>query len=348
MKGSKSDWKSDKCRLQVGVTQTQNNMKNFFRRIRSVWYPDRYHGWGRNASYFEGWYFKIVDPTEQYAFAVIPGIAIDPEGKRQAFIQRLDGKAGTAAFHEFEASAFQPEADRFAVRMAENLFTANELQLDLPELRGKLQFDNLYPWPKMLGAPGIMGWYSFVPFMECKHGIGSVLHDLKGSLRINNSEINFSDGTGYIEKDWGTSFPESWIWLHCNTFNQPGISFTFSVAKIPWLGSFFMGHICFLYFEGKFYSFATYNGSKITKLKFNKPLLEIEVSNKNYTLKIKAKQNRAGNLKAPVIGEMNRIIKESVDSEIEISLFDKKDKLILNTTGNRAGLEIIEKILSYF
>jgi len=53
-------------------------------------------------------------------------------------------------------------------------------------------------------------------------------------------------------------------------------------------------------------------------------------------------------LKAPVIGEMNRIIKESVDSEIEISLFDKKGELIFNSTGNRAGLEIIEKILSYF
>jgi hypothetical protein len=45
---------------------------------------------------------------------------------------------------------------------------------------------------------------------------------------------------------------------------------------------------------------------------------------------------------------MNRIIKERVDSDIEISLFDKKGKMIFNTSGNRAGLEIIEKILSYF
>jgi hypothetical protein len=120
------------------------------------------------------------------------------------------------------------------------------------------------------------------------------------------------------------------------------------VAKIPWLGNYFIGHICFLYFEGKFYLFATYNGSKITKLKLNKPALEIELSNKNHIIKIYAKQNRAGDLKAPVVGEMNRIIKESVDSEIEISLFDKKGKLIFNSTGNRAGLEIIEKILSYF
>jgi len=171
---------------------------------------------------------------------------------------------------------------------------------------------------------------------------------LKGSLSINRSEINFIEGTGYIEKDWGTSFPESWIWLHCNTFDQPDCSFTFSVAKIPWLGNFFIGYICFVYYKGEFFQFATYNGSKITKLNFNKPVLEIELSNKTHILKVQAKQNRAGDLKAPVIGEMNRIIKESVDSEIEISLFDKKGKLIVNSTGNRAGLEIIEKILTYF
>jgi hypothetical protein len=184
--------------------------------------------------------------------------------------------------------------------------------------------------------------------MECKHGISSVLHGLNGSLTINNAEINFTEGTGYIEKDWGTSFPESWIWLHCNTFEKPGCSFTFSVAKIPWLGNFFIGHICFLYVEGEFHLFATYNGSKITKLTFHSPVLEIEIKNKTHTLKVKAVQNRSGELKAPVVGEMNRIIKESVDSTIEIELFDKENKIVFADKGTRAGLEIIEKILSYF
>jgi hypothetical protein len=45
---------------------------------------------------------------------------------------------------------------------------------------------------------------------------------------------------------------------------------------------------------------------------------------------------------------MNRIIKESVDSEIEIHLFDKSGKLQFSSTGKRAGLEIIDKIFSYF
>ncbi|MCF6332197.1 MAG: tocopherol cyclase family protein [Draconibacterium sp.] len=193
-----------------------------------------------------------------------------------------------------------------------------------------------------------MGWYSFVPFMECKHGIGSVFHDLNGDVTIDNKRVNFSDGTGYIEKDWGTSFPESWIWLHCNTFNKGRNSFTFSVAKIPWLGSFFMGHICFLYFEGEFYLFATYNNSKIVTLKFANKTLEFELKNRNYHLKVNATQKHSGMLKAPIIGEMNRTIKESINSEIEIELFKNNGELIGQLQGNRAGLEIVEKILGYF
>ena len=35
-----------------------------------------------------------------------------------------------------------------------------------------------------------MGWYSFVPHMECKHGIVSVNHDLKGNININGKSID--------------------------------------------------------------------------------------------------------------------------------------------------------------
>ena len=193
-----------------------------------------------------------------------------------------------------------------------------------------------------------MGWYSFVPFMECKHGIVSVLHNLGGELILNGNPVDFKYGKGYIEKDWGTSFPESWIWLHCNTFAEPDCSFTFSVAKIPWLGSFFIGHICFLYLKGKFYLFATYNKSKITRLNFSGKKLEIKMQNKSHLLKIVAIQQKSGNLKAPVTGQMNRVIKESIDSEIEIELADLNEKTFFSTKGKHAGMELIEKILTYF
>ena len=41
--------------------------------------------------------------------------------------------------------------------------------LDLPNIKGKISFGDLFRWPSNLFSPGIMGPYSFVPFMECYH-----------------------------------------------------------------------------------------------------------------------------------------------------------------------------------
>lgn len=314
-------------------------MKNLLRRLRSVWYPDRYHGWGKNSRYFEGWYFKIVDPTEQYAFAVIPGIAIDPQGKKQVFIQRLDGKAGTAAFHEFDAAAFQPEADRFAVRIAGNQFTANELQLELPELRGKLQFDNLYPWPKMLGAPGIMGWYSFVPFMECYHGVVSVDHSIRGELEVYGEQVDFTGGRGYIEKDWGQSFPSSWIWMQTNHFGgDQRVSLMASVANIPWLGSHFVGCIVGFLLEDRLYRFATYTGAKM-KVAIRDHGVDLVFSDRKYRLEIQAEQGHTGALVSPISGVMTGKVNESMQAKVNVKFYENGN-LRYEGTGKNAGLEL--------
>ena len=316
-----------------------------------IYSPQLFQGSLNKNRYFEGWYFKHVSYYRAHVFSFIPGVALTKKDKH-VFIQILDGITGKTWNVKYPISKFRYSKDKFNVWVGKSNFMINGIYLDIEaedlKIKGEISYSDIVKYPSSLLSPGIMGWYSFVPFMECKHGIGSVLHSLKGSLTINNSEINFNEGTGYIEKDWGTSFPESWIWLHCNTFNQPGSSFTFSVAKIPWLGNFFIGHICFLYVEGKFYLFATYNSSKITKLTFQAPFIDIEIKNKTHTLKVKAVQNKSGELKAPVIGEMNRIIKESVDSTIEVELFNKENKIIFSDKGTRAGLEIIEKILAYF
>jgi len=71
------------------------------KKIRSLFHPERYHGWGKSKKYFEGWYYKVLTADEKYAFAFIPGIAMDEEGNKQAFIQVLNGKKQTAEYHKF-------------------------------------------------------------------------------------------------------------------------------------------------------------------------------------------------------------------------------------------------------
>jgi tocopherol cyclase len=316
-----------------------------------IFKPEVFQGNFKKKNYFEGWYFKHVSGHRENVFSFIPGISLTKNDKH-AFIQFIDGISGNTAYIRYPVSLFRHSRNKLVIEIGNSRFSKKgiELDIDAPELKvkGEIAYSNLVEYPSTLFSPGIMGWYSFVPFMECKHGIGSVLHNLSGSLHLNGNVVDFSEGTGYIEKDWGTSFPESWVWLHCNTFNEPDCSFTFSVAKIPWLGSFFIGHICFLYFKGKFYTFATYNNSKITKLYFSVGELFAELKNKKYTLHVKAVQKSTGHLKAPVTGKMDRVIKESIDSEIKLTLSDANGNVIISTHGNHAGMELIEKILTYF
>jgi len=192
-----------------------------------------------------------------------------------------------------------------------------------------------------------MGWYSFIPFMECNHGIVSVNHDLLGRISVNRNVIDFDGGKGYIEKDWGVSFPEAWIWIQSNNFKEHDTSFSFSVAKIPWMGKYFIGFITFLYLNKKFYLFSTYNKSTVSEIARNKDIIEISVRSSENILKIRVIQNLFGELRAPVSGEMSRRIKESIDSEVHIQLFNKYNILEYEGTGKSVGLEIIEKIFDY-
>ncbi|MBL7814933.1 MAG: hypothetical protein JNL70_07985 [Saprospiraceae bacterium] len=312
-------------------------MKNLLRRWRATWNPDMYHGWGQSRKYFEGWYFKIVDITEGVAFAFIPGISMGQNGEQHAFIQVLDGKRCTVEYIRFDAQDFKPSDQVFDLQLAGNQFSTKTLKLDLPKIKGELTFENTTPWEKMLGAPGIMGWYSFVPFMECYHGIVSLNHTIKGSLNINGQTIDFTGGKGYIEKDWGESFPKGWIWLQTNHFDLENTSLIASVAHIPFLGSHFIGYIVGFWFQNKLYRFATYTGAKMdTQINGNQIFMRFKDS-KNQ-LDITATKAGTGSLIAPLNGEMTGKVNESLQAIAHVKFYEK-GQLIFEGQGRNAGLE---------
>lgn len=64
--------------------------------------------------------------------------------------------------------------------------------------------------------PNIMGYFNYIPNLECNHEVVSMNHSLNGEIIINGESIDFNHGKGYIEKDWGRSFPEKYIWIQSN------------------------------------------------------------------------------------------------------------------------------------
>ena len=313
----------------------------------SVFKPEVFQGNMSNKIYFEGWYFKHVSKNLDLVYSFIPGISLNPENPH-AFIQVINGLTGNTQYIEYPLSSFSFSKSNLEVHIGDSVFTAESilLNIDSPLIKvsGRLSYSGSVKYPTSVFAPGIMGWYSFVPFMECKHGVVSVSHRIDGSLSVNDKQLDFSGGKGYIEKDWGKSFPESWIWLQSNNFANSDACIMMSIAKIPWLGSFFTGFLGFLYHEGTFYPFSTYHKSEITALNLADEKLTIGFKGKKYLLNVTAKLKNSGILMAPKSGEMSRRIKESIDSELEVVLSDLDGTVIYHDKASRAGLEVIEGI----
>ncbi len=318
--------------------------------LRRLYNPEIFQGNLKKKNYFEGWYFKQVTQDHSYTFSFIPGVSL-VENEPHAFIQIMNGFTRSTDYIKYPLKEFTWDKRKLFLKVGSSTFTDSGITLDIEnetiKLAGKIDFSNVIKYPKTILSPGIMGWYSFIPFMECNHGIVSVNHDLRGGISINGNKIDFTGGKGYIEKDWGVSFPEAWIWIQSNNFKEHDTSFSFSIAKIPWMGKFFIGFIAFLYLHGKFYMFSTYNKSVVSEIKHDREAVEITVRNRMNILNIKVIKNSFEELIAPVSGEMSRTIKESVDSEVHLKLLDKNDNLKYEGSGKNVGLEIIEKIFDY-
>lgn len=319
---------------------------NWLTRLRRVLNPAWYHGHGQKRPFFEGWYYKLIDARGQNRYAIIPGVFLSQNP--HAFIQVLNGRDGTATYHQFPLSDFWAATQAFDVRVGPNQFNLQTISLDLqrPEqtLQGELHFGGLAPWPVTLTAPGIMGWYAWVPTMECYHGVLSLDHTIAGSLTIDGERIDFDQGRGYIEKDWGRSFPSAWVWMQTNHFEQPGTSLTASIAIIPWRRTAFRGFIVGFWHQGQLHRFATYTGAQVEKLLVTDETAVWILRNKTHRLSLLAhlgSEEEFGLLKGPDTVEMGKRVAESLTAEVDVELTHLgQNRVVFNGRGRYAGLEV--------
>ena len=109
-------------------------------------------------------------------------------------------------------------------------------------------------------------------------------------------------GRGYIEKDWGQSFPSAWVWFQSNHFETPGTSLTASVAVIPFLGGAFRGFIVGLWHERRLYRFATYTGAEIETLDIQPDHVRWVIVDKEHRLELIARRAPGAAILGPTTG----------------------------------------------
>ena len=319
--------------------------------VRGLRRPAAFHGAGKTRGFFEGWYIKLVSADRAQRWAVIPGVfrglgSDGPIVTDEAFVQVLDGSTGRSWYHRYPVSEFAASAERFDVRIGGSHFGSSGVLLDLPQLRGRIDFTTaLDPWPVTWRSPGIMGWYGLVPFMECYHGIVSFGHGLGGTLLVEGRKADFAGGRGYLEKDWGSAFPAGYVWIHSNHVDaDPEACLIASVAIIPWIRTSFRGFIVGLKHGGRLHRWATYNRSREVVLRIDDTHVHWTLDGPNGRLILSALRVRGGLLHAPLREAMHQRVEETMDGRVSIRHEDKAGRVLLEGEGTCAGMEVFGDI----
>jgi hypothetical protein len=318
--------------------------------MNKIFNPEIYQGQRKTKRYFEGWYFKLVSSNQSQNIALIPGISLDSEDKHafiQVFVTNNNNGALDLKTHyiRFNVNEFKFAADKFEVSIGENFFSAHTIKLKIDQdglkLNGQILLSKLNPIRKKLLSPSIMGIFAYLPIMETYHGVISMSHDLNGRINYQNNVIELTGGKGYLEKDWGTSFPRSYVWIQSNHFTKKNAYFMFSAAEIPFLGIYFNGLIANLQIDDKEYRFATYNFARIVEEKIDSDKVKYILKRFNFRLEIEASIKQVKDLPAPKNGKMNHSIKEGLMGEVHLKLYHK-NKVIFEDHGLNAGVEIMK------
>jgi tocopherol cyclase len=291
--------------------------------------------------YFEGWYFKQVNLELKKTISFIFGYSTNKQNPH-SFVQIIKTKPLRAYYIPYPLEAFQSIEDGY--RIGDNFFSKNSLKLSIHhndiQCIGELDFSehselqdtNLY-------MPNIMGPFTYIPNMECNHGVVSMSHNVQGTIRIDNDVWTFKNDIGYTEKDWGTSFPKRYIWIQGNHFNKPSDNFMCSLANIPFLGFSFEGLIAQLNYDNKSLRFATYTGAFKRKLLKSDNGFTLTLQRGFYRLVVKVKIDEKTNLVSPKNGLMKNTIKEGLGGEIDLSLYHFNN-LVWTGQSSYCGVEI--------
>ncbi|MDC7234898.1 MAG: tocopherol cyclase family protein [Spirochaetales bacterium] len=294
--------------------------------MKTIINPAPFRGNFRKKRYFEGWYLKHVSADCGSIYSFIPGISLSP-GDRHSFIQIINGITGETWYAAYPLESFRADRKTFSVEVGDSRFSLEGCRISIDceglSIDGELAYSSILEYPRSLTHPGIMGWFSFVPGMECRHDVLSMSHTLSGHLQVNGEHFSYSGGKGYIEKDWGWNFPGVYTWVHCNHFKEEDSSFMLAVASIPLGPVKFTGFLGFFSYDGVQRAFGTWNRWKVRDVSFSDPLNgRILLSGGDESIVCHIHGKPGGPLKAPSGGAMSRVIKESINSEIRLEYTD--------------------------
>lgn len=282
---------------------------------------------------FEGWYIRIQD--DQCSLAVIFGLSYGKDA--HAFIQIMDTLTQKSQYVRYSMEEVWVRMEPFVLHIGPSYLSEQALHLSLDScaypIEADVNFSPLMKLPATRYAPTIMGPFSYWRRMECIHSLISLKHVVQGRIRIQDSELCIQ-GVGYIEKDRGTSFPSSYLWLQSNACKEADASIFLALARIPMYKLYFQGVLCVLRIGNQLYRFASYYGATASIKKYGDEKVMCILYQGSMRLYVKIEKGKGRILAAPIQGGMKETVVEGLEGVCSIQLYRGMKKLTsLHFTG---------------
>jgi hypothetical protein len=302
---------------------------------------DNFHYLGASHPSFEGFYCKVAK-ADGTTIVIICGFARTRE-KSYAFVQ-VGSHFCETKYYEYPIESLNINEAGFSFSIQQHLISMQGISIIEKDCEINLTFENFTAWKRTRLRPSIMGALTYVPFVECKHDIVAPHFNASGSIKIEQQALYFNSDAGYIDRNWGKSFPKKYCWGHLSGFSDDSISIQFAKGSPRWFFLKIPVHIGFLYINGEITTFKSWRGAQI-KIKNTDDFL-VRLKNVKYEVQLRFTKDKKLQLKAPDEGNIEEDILEYAGNPTHVMIFKRNkrlpNELIYNETVLNSTLEIRE------
>ena len=318
--------------------------------------PNAVHDLGDGA-HFEGWYYRVTSPGgaegDEQVWVLITAYWRDAAGAERAFVKLINGVTGRVYKRVFEGpeegvsiEELQRGANDLSVRLG---VEGDGLALSAEGVSGRFWAEGGEEVEVALAVEGCaywgspfherdrwtMGWVTELPGPPLKWHVEHIKGRATGGVRVLEGGEVIEEGALegaplHQEKNWGRSFPSTWVWLQSDVFEgRPDVAFAAAGGPIfSWEGSP-SGYMLGLRWRDEFLSLRTQDGHGFSGVEFKAEegearwALNAEGLRWRVEVRARAPLGELINIDVPGEGGLELKAVEHLRADLEVALYER-------------------------
>lgn len=294
--------------------------------------PTQLQGNFSKSNYFEGWFQKIYSQEHNVSFIIIYGFATANSTEEMGFIQLYFPNQEVIRLN-FHKDDLYLNRKKHIVKFGSQLISRERIYIstDTFQIDLTISTDKHSTFKQKT-----MGNFYLIRGLPCYHCVIQNNSNVSGEIAINQMHYKLTNANGYLEKNWGTSFPDNYIWLHAIELNNPDNQLLFSQADIIYRNKIHRKHLGYVKINGVYRDLRRVKKQHISYQQLNPNEFQITIDDIIVELIIPKEKTKNIVFDSPKNGKMCSNITHH--SDISVSL-KKIDKVLYTTTLMAGNLE---------